>query len=235
MLHVDVGAFEGPLDLLLRLIRKNEIHIEEIPIREITEAYLLIIEDGTSVKDEEMGDFLVLASELLYIKSRMLLPIEEDADEEDPREALIQRLRAYEAYLEVVDVLKGHECEGRIRHRKLPSDLSGFSREPIEITREVGQLVLAFQEVLRTKTQTAASREQIGELIEREVYEVETAMQTLLDARMDTPAPLAQFVRTRAIGEWIAVFIAMLELMKRNLLTVRVQKNEIWLHRRQFD
>lgn len=233
MLHVDVGAFEGPLDLLLQLIRKNEIQIEDIPIREITEAYVAVIEVGTSVRQEEMGDFLLLASELLYIKSRMLLPVEEDAEEDDPRELLIQRLREYEAYLEVVDVLQECEKNGQVRFLKLPSDLSAFSREPIEITQEAGALYLAFCEALRMQTNKEQSREEIGEMIEREVFEVEAAMHTLQNARLEHPTPLRTFVQSRMIGEWIAIFIAMLELMKRNLLTVVVRNTEIWVHRRE--
>lgn len=233
MLHVDVGPFEGPLDLLLRLIRKNEIQIEEIPIREITEAYLSILEDGRSVLDEEMGDFLVLASELLYIKSRMLLPVPEETEEEDPREALIRRLRAYEAYLSVVEVLQSCEKQGQGKIQKLPSDLTPFVKEPIELTRDVQELYLAFAEILQQKNETKVSREKIGELIEREVFEVETAMQTLLAAPLHQPAPLGQFVRTGAVGEWIAVFIAMLELLKRNVLTAKVRKDDIWLTRRE--
>ncbi len=235
MLHVDVGVFSGPLDLLLRVIRKNEIRIEDIPIREITEAYISVLEDGTSVQEEEMGDFLELASELLYIKSRMLLPIEEDSEEEDPREALVRRLRAYEAFLEVVEVLKEWEEDGAVRLSKLPSDFSEFSREPIEITQDIGELYLAFQNIIRTKSHARASREQIDGLIEREVFEVDTAIRTLMKESRQTPKPLAHFVRTGAIGEWIAVFIAMLELLKRNFLTAAVQKEEIWLHRREYD
>lgn len=232
MLHVEVSAFEGPLDLLLQLIRKNEIPIEDIPIAEITDAYVSILEDKSTVREEEMGDFLVLASELLYIKSRILLPVEEE-EEEDPREALVKRLQAYEAFLAVSKTLQAYEKAGAVRLSKLPSDLSAYSTEPVEITKDVGALYLAFRDALQTRAREEASREAIGEIIEREVFEVETAIETLLDAPLEKLTPLGHFVRTQAVGEWIALFIAMLELMKRNILQALVKQNEIYLHRRE--
>lgn len=232
MLHVEVSAFEGPLDLLLQLIRKNEIPIEDIPIAEITDAYVSILEDKSTVREEEMGDFLVLASELLYIKSRILLPVEEE-EEEDPREALVKRLQAYEAFLAVSKTLQAYEKAGAVRLSKLPSDLSAYLTEPVEITKDVGALYLAFRDALQTRAREEASREAIGEIIEREVFEVETAIETLLDAPLEKPTPLGHFVRTQAVGEWIALFIAMLELMKRNILQALVKQNEIYLHRRE--
>lgn len=232
MLHVEVSAFEGPLDLLLQLIRKNEIPIEDIPIAEITDAYVSILEDKSTVREEEMGDFLVLASELLFIKSRILLPVEEE-EEEDPREALVKRLQAYEAFLAVSKTLQAYEKAGAVRLSKLPSDLSVYSTEPVEITKDIGALYLAFRDALQTRAREEASREAIGEIIEREVFEVETAIETLLDAPLEKPTPLGHFVRTQAVGEWIALFIAMLELMKRNILQALVKQNEIYLHRRE--
>ena len=230
---VKLEAFEGPLDLLLQLIRKNEIPIEDIPIAEITDAYVSILEDKSTVREEEMGDFLVLASELLFIKSRILLPVEEEEEEEDPREALVKRLQAYEAFLAVSKTLQAYEKAGAVRLSKLPSDLSVYSTEPVEITKDIGALYLAFRDALQTRAREEASREAIGEIIEREVFEVETAIETLLDAPLEKPTPLGHFVRTQAVGEWIALFIAMLELMKRNILQALVKQNEIYLHRRE--
>src|SRR6056297_940273 len=86
-----LSEFEGPLDLLLFLIKKNEINIYDIPIAEITEQYISYLEYATKVDLEQITDFYVMASSLLYIKSQMLLPVEVEFDDdlEDPRQELV--------------------------------------------------------------------------------------------------------------------------------------------------
>ena len=94
---VKLAAFEGPLDLLLYLIRKNELNIYDIPIAVITEQYLQYIDLMQEMNLDMAGEFLVMASTLIHIKSRMLLPrpqatLDDDGLDEDPREALVRRL-----------------------------------------------------------------------------------------------------------------------------------------------
>ena len=101
--RVKLDAFEGPLDLLLHLIRKNEVNIYDIPISLITEQYLGYIELLQELNLDVAGEFLVMASTLIHIKSRMLLPrpdpLQEDGEfEEDPREALVRRLLEHQKY-----------------------------------------------------------------------------------------------------------------------------------------
>lgn len=99
-LEVELGVFDGPLDLLLTLIEKNKINIFDIPIVEITDQYLAYVQ---KMKEEDLGlmsEFMVMASELIAIKCRMLLPKKEEAeeDEEDPRDELVRRLLEYKTY-----------------------------------------------------------------------------------------------------------------------------------------
>ena len=100
--HVRLEQFEGPLDLLLHLIKKHEINIYDIPISLITQQYLDYVSLMTSLNLTVAGDFLVMAATLVHIKSRMLLPVDEtEADEEDgpdPREDLVRRLLEYKQY-----------------------------------------------------------------------------------------------------------------------------------------
>jgi len=101
--EIKLDIFEGPLDLLLYLIRKNEIDIYDIPIALITRQYLEYIEMLRSLNLDLAGEFLVLAATLLHIKSRLLLPVEEDPsaqDEEDPRAELVRQLLDYQAFKE---------------------------------------------------------------------------------------------------------------------------------------
>lgn len=111
--HVRIENFEGPLDLLLHLIKKNQINIYDIPIALITKQYLDYIEAMKTLNLAVAGDFLVMAATLLQIKSKMLLPVEEkESDEEegpDPREELVRRLLEYKAYKEAASRLDERE------------------------------------------------------------------------------------------------------------------------------
>src|SRR5262249_37370988 len=106
---VRLDVFEGPLDLLLHLIKKNEVSITDIPIAAITDQYLAMLEAGRdSLNLDGAGEYLVMAATLTFIKSRMLLPQPADAAddlEEDPRAELVQRLLEYQRYREVAVAL----------------------------------------------------------------------------------------------------------------------------------
>ena len=111
--QVRIENFEGPLDLLLHLIKKNEINIYDIPVAMIAQQYLEYLEAMEELNLNVAGDFLVMAATLLQIKSRMLLPADERAEDEeegpDPREELVRRLLEYKAYKEAAYHLDGQE------------------------------------------------------------------------------------------------------------------------------
>ena len=115
---VELEVFHGPLDLLLFLIEKNEVDIYDIPIAEITEQYLVYIQDAKAINIERLGDFLILASYLLNLKSKMLLPqhkldeMENDPEaEEDPRDELIAKLLEYKKFKEAARYLSSLQKE----------------------------------------------------------------------------------------------------------------------------
>jgi len=118
-----LSEFEGPLDLLLFLIKKNEINIYDIPIAHITEQYLSYIKYAAGRQLEDLTEFYVLASTLLYIKSQMLLPIEVDFDDEleDPRLELVERLIEYQKYKKLTEIMaeKEQEAEWVIERKKI--------------------------------------------------------------------------------------------------------------------
>ena len=98
-IDIKVNAFEGPLDLLLHLIEKNKVDIYDIPISEITSQYLDYIRSMEEEDLDVLSDFLVMAATLLKIKAKMLLPVNEEEEEEgDPREELVRRLIEYKIY-----------------------------------------------------------------------------------------------------------------------------------------
>ena len=109
-LRLDV--FEGPLDLLLYLIKKDDIDISNIPIAEITDQYMKYIEMMQMLDLDVVGDFLVMAATLMQIKSKMLLPPDpqvEEEEQEDPRDELVRRLQEYKRFKEIADALQEKE------------------------------------------------------------------------------------------------------------------------------
>ena len=113
-IDVKLNVFEGPLDLLLHLIEKNKVNIYDIPIVTITEQYLEYVNNMEEEDLDVMSEFLVMAATLIKIKSRMLLPKDEETeeDEEDPREELVRRLLEYKMYKYAAGELKDLELEG---------------------------------------------------------------------------------------------------------------------------
>lgn len=144
---VKLKAFEGPLDLLLHLIDKNKINIYDIPIVEITEQYLEYIQLMEPKNLEIMSEFLVMAAMLINIKSRMLLPIltEEDEEEIDPRQELVDRLLEYKMYKYVSEQLRDkQEDASRVMFKppSIPKEIADY-KEEINVDELVGDLTLS--------------------------------------------------------------------------------------------
>ena len=108
-LSFKLDAFEGPLDLLLMLIKKNKVSIYDIPIATILDQYLEVVQSMKEMDLEVSSGFLVLAATLLQIKSKMLLPKEDDEEEEDPRTELVRRLLEYQQIKESIEFFREHE------------------------------------------------------------------------------------------------------------------------------
>jgi segregation and condensation protein A len=151
---VRVENFEGPLDLLLHLIKKNEINIYDIPIAMIAQQYLEYLEAMEELNLNVAGDFLVMAATLLQIKSKMLLPVEETVEDEeegpDPREELVRRLLEYKAYKEAARQLDDQEKMWReIFWREQVSSVEQVEEEDLPLEHvSLFDLVDALKEVL---------------------------------------------------------------------------------------
>ena len=130
-----INDFEGPLDLLLHLIKTSEMDIYDISVEKITEQYLNFIKSMEDMNLSIASEYLVMASELIEIKSRMLLPSRKDMDEdeyeEDPRENLINRLVEYKKYKDMIDTFKELEEERKDIFTKEPINLSEYRTETI--------------------------------------------------------------------------------------------------------
>lgn len=154
---VKLNIFQGPLDLLLELIKKNKMDIYDIPIAVITEQYLEYLEIIQLTNMETVGDYLSLAAELGYIKSRMLLPdpVDEDEDDvEDPRAELVRRLIEYEKYRKIADQLNEMNILGREVFAKGSDYTDEFGEPDVEtemVQTDLWALMDAFREFCRRR------------------------------------------------------------------------------------
>lgn len=150
---IKLDVFEGPLDLLLHLIRKHEIDIFDIPIAKITEEYLSYVKIMQGLNLDLAGEFLVMAATLMHIKSRMLLPkppIEEDEDQEDPREELVRRLLEYQKYKDAAERLSSQDLLFRDLFPRGMMEAMNIDDGGEAPLKEIGlfELVAAFQRAL---------------------------------------------------------------------------------------
>ena len=155
-MNVEINDFSGPLDLLLHLIKSNKMDIYDINIELITREYIDYINNNKDLTIDACSEYLVMASELIEMKSKMLLPKkkekEEDDYEEDPRELLIERLLAYKRYKEVTSELKDLELTRKMVFTREPDNLNRYVKED-ENSEELGvaDLIDAFNNLLKRK------------------------------------------------------------------------------------
>ncbi len=222
---IKLTVFEGPLDLLLFLIRKNEIDIYDIPIETVTDQYLEILNEMESLNLEVAGDFFVMAATLMYIKSRMLLPkqerkadelAEEDADI-DPRWELVQQLLEYRKFKEAASDLELLIDEA---NHLLPRIMG--KHQPIEEERPLKpsdriQLWNTFNQVLRRLSE----RMVVGE-IHDEVVTVSDRMEFIME-RLQTVSNFtftSLFQEEPTVYTVVATFLALLELARLKKLNL---------------
>ena len=140
MVNETIDKFEGPLDLLLHLIKQvkqDDINIFDINIAELTEKYLEYIESMKSLNLNVDSEYIVMAATLMEIKSRELLPHDEEEEEEDPKEELINRLQEYQKYKEIRGTFKEYALERKEMFSKVPSMLDEFHDDRVKINEDV--------------------------------------------------------------------------------------------------
>lgn len=220
-LEVFLEAFEGPLDLLLYLIRKQNIDILDIPVAEITRQYMSYVELMKAVQLELAAEYLLMAAMLAEIKSRMLLPRAEglEAEEEDPRAELIRRLQEYERFKKAAEDLDDLPREGRnFVVPTLPAPEARARKLLPEV--ELGELLLAMGEVLRRADLFESHQ------VTREVLSTRERMSQVLERLKDGAfVPfVALFTQKEGRLGVVVTFMAILELVKESL--VELVQNE---------
>ena len=223
---VRLRNFEGPLDLLLHLIKKNELNIYDIPIALITGQYLEYLEVMEELNLEVVGEFLVMAATLIHIKSRMLLPRPDPTQEdpgEDPREALVRRLIEHQRFKAAAELLHEKEIQrsaqwGRPDGRV--AEVVGEAPEP-EVEVDLFSLMAAFRQVLER------ARQRPRVLLPPEQMSIEDRIEQLLARLSETEAcgfdELFADVQTRS--GMVVTFLALLEMIRLKVVRVFQQAN----------
>ncbi len=233
-LEVTIGAFEGPLDLLLHLVRANDMDILDIPIVEIARQYNVYLDQMTELDLEIASEYLVMAATLAHIKSRLLLPPDPDEaaeGEEDPRAELTRQLLEYERFKKAAEELAVLESRQDLifsRPGPPPPELAGA----VTIRADLTDLVQAFERILRR-----LEAQDQAYVVRREDVKVQDMMDRLVSKlegeRVLSFAELLAHCRTRL--ERVVLFLALLELIRLRSVTafqsswrddIRVEKME---------
>jgi len=234
--NVKIDSFEGPLDLLLHLINRLEIDIYDIPVAQITEQYMLYIRTMKELQLDVASEYLVMAATLLAIKSKTLLPkqqeevFDDEMDieiEEDPRKELMQRLIEYRKYKEAAQDLKALEEERSQFFTKPPSDLSDYQEQSHNQSQaldvSIYDMLGAFQKLMRRKK----LQRPLSTKITRQEVPIEKRMEEIL-VELNKSNERKNFFELFPYHEkehLVVTFLAVLELMKGNLILIEQENN----------
>jgi segregation and condensation protein A len=210
--------FEGPLDLLLFLIKKNEINVYDIPVAQITEQYLAYVSGATALDLDDVTEFQAMAANLLYIKSRMLLPVDINlADErEDPRQELVEKLIEYQKFKKLSELMgeKEREVEWVVDRKKVQRDLP-FALGELRSMADVWDLFKTFSSFMND-----ISSERIIDLYEEvSINEKQALIVELLEARGECRFS-DLVVRKGSLMDIICAFLAILESVKVRMILI---------------
>ncbi len=215
-LEVFLRAFEGPLDLLLYLIKKQNLDILDINVAEITHQYMAYVELMQDVVLDVAGDYLVMAAMLAEIKSRMLLPKppQDEADEEDPRAELIRRLQEYEQFKQAAEGLDALVCRGRDYWTPPGEVLPGVPVAPPQVA--LVDLLYAMRQLLLRESMYGEHQ------VVREPLSTRDRMQSLLDLlQQRSQLTWRDVVEPQAGRAGVVVsFLALMELMREHIIEV---------------
>ena len=216
-----LDTFEGPLDLLLTLIQKNKVSIYDIPIVEITAQYLEAIDGIEEANLDNTSEFLVMASNLLYIKSKMLLPKkEEEEDEEDPREELARRLAEYQQFKEASKELRKSEFTTKEIVFREPEKIK-IPMPEYDLTHDAKEQIDALNNIFQRRLRKAKPEKRaFSKIVGREKVSVDDMVEKICKVLKHNKRVQFEslFKADDSRPEMIATFLAVLEMIKLNKL-----------------
>lgn len=229
--EIILDEFQGPLDLLLHLVKEKEMDLEKLEVSIITDQYLAYINTMDHSQLEKMSEYLVMASHLIEMKSKMLLPNEkaelEDNYEQDPREALIKRLIEYKKYKDVLDDIR--ECYNyrHTLHTKAPANMDSFvvdTSEMIPDNLEVYDLIKAMHKMFQRKALTTPLESKIARVeisIEDRSEQIRSFFKIHKNQRIDLEDLFDQPTKTY----FVVTFLSILTLVNKNELEIEQDGN----------
>jgi len=226
MYQVTINDFEGPLDLLLHLIKKDDIDIIDISVDEITKQYLEFIEEQENMNLNVSSEYLVMAAELIEMKSSYLLPKKEvEEDEEDPRENLINRLLEYKRYKEMMPNFKELESERHNFYTKAEEDLRQYrdSDEPLDLGDiDLSSLLEAFSKFLIRKE----DEKPLNTKISKKEYSVRERSTEIINVlKKKKKVKFEELFDIYKKDYVIVTFLSILNLAKRQELIIKQDDN----------
>lgn len=228
-LTFNLETFKGPLDLLLVLIKKNKVNIYDIPISEILDQYLQVMAEMKELDLEISSEFLVLAATLLQIKSKMLLPKEdEDEEQEDPREELVKRLLEYKMFKEKTEFLRQRENEGYKMFFKLPEVIES---PPVvyDYTNLDGETIFKAYKTTYTNLERKMPppKKSFSGIVGHEKVSVREKVKKIWKKIINKSKVLFKDIFTDSTSkpEAVASFLAVLELIKLKKIRVEGEKD----------
>ena len=236
-----INEFEGPLDLLLHLIKESKMDIMNIEIEKITEQYMAYLDSQEKMNLEIASEYLVLASELIEIKSKLLLPnvkVDEEGEEveEDPREELVKRLLEYQAYKEITKELKRREEIRSQVYTKIPENYANYCDGHVEVKveYEIDDLVNALKNYLLRKKENKPlnTKVTINEIsVSSRRHDIRNMLKTKKRVSFFELFPIV------SKDYIVATFLAVLEMAKSKELVIRQEENfgEIICEVRDFE
>lgn len=230
--QVELSEFRGPLDLLLFLVRKHEVQIMEIPIAQVTDQFLQYLEVLQQLNVDDVGEFVEMASTLIEIKSRSVLPRAEEVEEplEDPRQDLVRRLLEYKKFKDAASILDERGRRWQQHFPRLTNDLAQRDRDPAEEPIheiEMWDLVSAFGRILRERAAASPSNI-IYDDTPIEVYMQRIHSQLLERGKLTISELFGSHTNRSTL---VGLFLATLELVRHHgvLLEQGELFEEIWI------
>ena len=226
--HLD--AFDGPLDLLLHLIAKNKVSIYDIPIASILEQYLEILHAAEGMDLDVAGDFIAMAAQLVYIKSRMLLPQPETGADEDPRAELVETLLEYQRIREMTPYFRAQTDRGRDIFVKEPEPQQG--RPAVAYCHKPADLVRAARAMLeKAQRRLPPPASAFSGIVGREPVPVGGKIAAILKKFLSRSRLRFQslFEGARSRSEVVATFLAVLELSKTRRVAIEGEGDDVTL------
>lgn len=230
--NIKIENFEGPFDLLLHLIKKNEMDIYDIKIYDITNQYLEYIDNMHEIDLEITSEFIVIAATLLEIKSKLLLPnVDNEINEEDddPRKELISKLLEYKKFKSVASFLRRKEETAGILYSKKPEIIEDKREQKEDILKDITILILfnIYNELLNNYFNKMNTENTMVREIPIDKYKVEDKMEEIALRFSNTPRLCFSEIIQKCSSkiEMVVTFLALLELIKLRSVTVLQEEN----------